>query len=141
MSDEGEQLLTHVPSDWRQTCIETPSSNDAIALVSCFLQTEGTGAELAIFQQYESNDAMDAVYQETVDQFGVEPTDSCETGPNETTWSIDGEQFGRVQCAPQEVGIRFDWTDDRLQILSTLFDLEGDYGNTYGLWVDAGPIE
>ncbi len=47
---------------------------------------------------------------------------------------------GRLLCAPQGVGIRFDWTDDNLLILSTLFDLEGDYENTYQLWTEAGPI-
>ena len=83
---------------------------------------------------------MDAGYDETVDIFGVESEGDCEKGPNETTWSIDDEVGGRLQCAPQAVGIRFDWTDEELLILSTLFDFEGDYKNSYRLWVDAGPF-
>jgi len=140
MTPEAEELMTHVPSDWGDTCIETPASDVAEAVISCFLQTEGTGAELAIFQQYSTKEDMDATYQNTVDIFGVESEGSCQSGPNETTWSINSETRGRVQCAPQGVGIRFDWTDDQLMILSSLFDFEGDYQNTYNLWVDAGPI-
>lgn len=140
MSPEGEELLTHVPADWGQTCVETPSSDVADAVISCFLQQDGTGAELAIFQHYTSQSDMDDNYQTIVDQFGVDSEGSCQSGPNETTWSINDTTRGRVQCAPQAVGIRFDWTDDQLLILSTLFDFEGDYQNTYNLWVDAGPV-
>jgi hypothetical protein len=140
MSPEAEELLTHVPSDWQQTCIETPASDVADAVVSCFLQTEGTGAELAVFQQYPTAEEMDATYQNTVDIFGVESEGSCQSGPHETTWNVDDVVGGKLLCAPQGVGIRFDWTDDDLLILSTLFDLEGDYQNTYNLWTEAGPV-
>jgi hypothetical protein len=139
-SADGQELMTHVPPDWQQTCVDTPSSNAATAVVSCFLQTEGTGAELAIFQQFASATAMDDTYRDLVDVFGVEPEGDCEQGPNETTWIIEEAIGGRLQCAPQGVGIRFDWTNDELLILSSLFDLEGDYQNTYRLWLDAGPF-
>ena len=139
-SADGEELLEHVPSDWREQCVDTPSSNVANAVMSCFLQTEGTGAELAIFQQYPTAEAMDATYQELVDVFGVQSEGDCEEGPNETPWSVEDETRGRLQCAPQVVGIRFDWTHDELHILSTLFDLEGDYANTFALWRSAGPF-
>lgn len=54
-------------------------------------------------------------------------------------WSIGDESFGRLQCAPQQVGIRFDWTDTRLSILSTLIDFDGDYQTTFQTWLEAGP--
>lgn len=139
MTPEGEELLTHVPADWQQTCTESPIPENGVAILHCYLQSEGVGAELAQFQSFSNNSDMDAAYQEAVENYGVEPTESCETGPNETTWSIENESFGRVQCAPQQVGIRFDWTDDRLSILSTLIDFDGDYENTYGAWLEAGP--
>ena len=139
-SADGEELLAHVPSDWQEQCVDTPSSNVATAVMSCFLQTEGTGAELAIFQQYPTAETMNATYQELVDAFGVEPEGDCAQGPNETPWSVQDETLGRLQCAPQVVGIRFDWTHDELHILSSLFDLEGDYENTFALWRNAGPF-
>ena len=139
-SADGEALLGHVPSDWQEQCVDTPSTSVATAVISCFLQLEGTGAELAIFQQYPTVETMDATYQELVGTFGVEPEGDCEQGPYETAWSVQDETRGRLQCAPQVVGIRFDWTHDDLHILSTLFDLEGDYENTFALWRNAGPF-
>jgi hypothetical protein len=140
MTAEGESLLTNVPGDLQSTCIQSPSSSNQVAVLHCYLQVEGTGAELLQYQRYGTNEEMDAAYQEFVDQYGVESTGTCQSGPNETTWSIDSAVGGRVQCAPQAVGIRFDWTDDALVILSTLIDFDGDYENTYSLWIDAGPV-
>lgn len=139
VTPEGEELLTHAPESWQQTCTESPISQSGVAMLHCYLQVDGAGIELAQYQAFSTNEEMDAAYQESVEQYGVEPTGSCESGPNETTWSIDDQSFGRVQCAPQQVGIRFDWTDDRLSILSTLIDLDGDYGLTYQAWLEAGP--
>jgi len=141
MSPEGAALLTHVPGDLQQTCYEAPSSTSATAVIHCILQTEGTGAELLGFQSYDSNETMDAAYQEIVDQYGVESTESCQSGPGETTWNLDNAERGRIQCAPQQAGIRFDWTDNVLSILSTLIDFDGDYENTYSLWLNAGPVD
>lgn len=141
MTSEGESLLTHVPGDLQSTCYEIPSTRTASAVLHCILQVEGTGAEVLSFQSFESSDDMNVAYQEVVDHFGVESTGTCESGPDETTWSVTGEVGGRVQCAPQQAGIRFDWTDDQLSILSTLIDFDGDYKNTYDLWLNAGPVE
>jgi hypothetical protein len=140
-TSEGESLLTHVPGDFQSTCYQSPSSGTPTAVQHCILQVEGTGAELLQFQSYASNEEMDAAYQEAVDHYGVESTGTCRTGPNETTWSLDESVRGRVQCAPQQQGIRFDWTDDVLVILSTLIDFDGDYDNTYSLWLNAGPVD
>jgi hypothetical protein len=139
MSAEGQALLTHVPADWQQFCIESPSTATETAAVVCFLQQNGTGVEIASYESYATNEDMDATYQRRVSDFGVESTGSCQSGPNETTWSIDEVVYGRVQCAPQQVGIRVDWSDNRLGIMSTLVDFEGDYQAAYDTWVNAGP--
>lgn len=139
MTPEAGELLAHVPELFRETCTESPISDDGVAILHCYLQVEGVGVELAQYQVFATNEQMDAAYQEAVDQYGVESEGNCESGPNETTWSIGEDSFGRVQCAPQQVGIRFDWTDSRLSILSTLIDFEGDYQNTQQAWLDAGP--
>jgi len=141
MTGEGEDLLTHVPGDLQSTCYEAPSSGTPNAVLHCVLQPSGVGAELLQFQGYDSNDDMDTAYQQLVSQFGVESTGTCKSGPNETTWSLGENDRGRVQCAPQQVGIRFDWTDDVLSILSTLVDFDSDYENTYNMWLNAGPVD
>ena len=137
---EAADLLTHVPEPVNSSCIESPVTQTEVAVLHCYLQPEGTGAELAEYQQFASNTDMDAAYQENVDRFGIESQGSCETGPNETSWNVGGVDGGRVQCAPQQVGIRFDWTDDALVIMASLFDFDADYQNTFDLWVNAGPI-
>jgi hypothetical protein len=142
MSAGAQQLLTHIPADVQTNCSESPLFSDASTyIVDCLLQTSGKGPELAQYEQYDSKDAMDATFQDIVTTFGVASTGTCESGPNETDWSITGTTYGHVQCAPQKVGIRFDWTDDRLNILSSLIDFDGNYKATYDVWVNAGPNE
>jgi hypothetical protein len=141
MTAEGEALLTNVPGDLQSQCVESPSTSDAVAVLHCYLQVTGTGAELLQFQSFGSTVEMDVAYQALVDQYGVDSTGTCKSGPNETTWSLDENVRGRIQCAPQQVGIRFDWTDNVLAILSTLVDFDGDYQNTYNLWLNAGPVD
>jgi hypothetical protein len=142
MTAEGEDLLVHVPGDLQQTCIEVPSStDDTTAVLHCFLEPEGEGPDLLQFKSFPGDEQMQADYADTVEQFGTESVGTCREGPNETTWSLGETTRGRVQCAPQAVGIRFDWTDDVLTIMSTLIDFEGSYEATYDVWLDAGPVD
>jgi hypothetical protein len=84
---------------------------------------------------------MDADFDENVDRYASDqPTGNCRTGPNQDEWNRDGEVLGRLLCAPQTVGIRFDWTHESGAILSTLIDFDGDYDTTYDTWVNAGPV-
>jgi hypothetical protein len=141
MSDGAQALLTHIPTDFQNNCWESPQFADAADYkITCVPQTSGKGAEVQRYEQYASKEAMDGDYQDLVSVFGVDSTGTCESGPNETTWSVNDETGGRVQCAPQKVGIRFDWTDDRMNILGGLMDFQGSYKDTYDQWVDAGPI-
>ncbi len=141
MSDGAQMVLAHIPSELQQNCYESPIWNtDAQFVVTCIEQTEGTGAELAQYKQYADADGMNSDYQGTVSAFGVTSTGSCQSGPNEAGWTLNEQPGGRVQCAPQTVGIRFDWTDDQSGILSTLIDFDGSYQDTYNQWQDAGPI-
>jgi hypothetical protein len=140
MSDGAKALLAHVPTEFQSNCYESPSTDAAQFVVSCMPQTSGTGAELYRYEQYSDADTMNAAYQERVTNFGVASQGSCQTGPNETEWGIGEQPGGRVQCAPQAVGIRFDWTDDMTNILSSLIDFGGSYKDTYQQWVNAGPL-
>jgi hypothetical protein len=141
MSDGANILLQHIPDALQNNCYESPQFSDAAEFkVTCIEQTSGKGAEIARYEQFADNDAMNAAYQDLVDVFGVESTGSCQTGPNEADWTVNEQTGGRVQCAPQGVGIRFDWTDDLTSILSALIDFQGSYESTYSQWQDAGPI-
>jgi len=141
MSAGAQALLAHIPTELQTNCWESPQFADAADYkITCVPQTTGKGAEIERYEQYADKASMDAAYQDLVDVFGVESTGSCKTGPNEADWEVNEQTGGRVQCAPQTVGIRFDWTDDLSNILSGLMDFDGSYKDTYDQWVDAGPI-
>lgn len=140
ISPEARALLLHLPADWRADCFETPPSmfdTGAEASVSCPL-ADGR-SNVADFVQFDTQANMDAAYQARVDTWAVESTDSCQTGPNETGYTIGGAPAGRILCAPQTVGIRIDWTHDSLLILSTLTNFNGSYVDAYEDWLIAGP--
>jgi hypothetical protein len=139
MTPEGEELLTHVPSLWQDQCIESPRAEVETAAIVCFLQQDGAGPELASYESYASNTDMDAAYQDRLSDFAVDESGSCESGPEVGSWNIDGETMGNLLCAPQQVGTRVDWTDNRLAILSSLIDFEGNYGLNFEAWQEAGP--
>jgi len=113
MTSEGESLLTNVPGDLQQTCVQSPSTSNATAVLHCYLQVEGTGAELLQFQSYAANEDMDAAYQEFVAQYGVESTGTCQSGPNETTWSIDSAVRGPRRSASASTGPTTSWSSSR----------------------------
>lgn len=138
MSPEAQALLMHVPADWRPDCIQTSVfETGGEAALACHLAAGRS--DVVDYIQFDSQENMDAAYQTRVDDWAVTPTESCETGPTEGSYSISGAPAGRILCAPQTVGIRFDWTHDRLLILSTLTDFDGSYPDTYQDWQIAGP--
>jgi hypothetical protein len=140
MSDAAEALLTHVPAEWQSLCFESvgnPFDEGITAAVSCTL--EDGRSEVIDYLQFDTTANMITTYDQRVDIYSVEATGSCQTGPNETSYTIGGAPAGRVLCAPSVVGIRVDWTHDALAILSTLTDFEGSYPDAYQDWLIAGP--
>jgi len=142
---DGLDLLSHVPAAWRDLCYQSPvpppGGGLASANLACFLGRAGDeGAEVVEYAAYPSKLHMDAAYQRRVDNFGTgENAASCADGSGERAYTIDGVESGRVLCVPQVVGIRFDWTDDRLNILSSLVDLDGSHSLTFEDWAAGGP--
>ena len=146
MSEAAQALLLHIPDEWRDACFEVgPSSFETggLAGVSCTLADVGGNANVVDYVQFDTTANMDAAYQQRVTNFAVsQTTGSCELGPNEADYHYTTDPdttIGRLLCAPQTVGIRFDWTDNRLGILSTLTDFDGSYGETWDDWGIAGP--
>ena len=140
-TQSGRELRGHVPGEWQDTCYELPLPvfHGAGALANIVCNVDSSGAEIAKYASFATVEAMNAAYQGRVSIFGVESTGTCQSGPNEIVYNISGMDAGRVLCAPQARGIRFDWTDERLFILSTLTDFDGDYGEAYEDWGIAGP--
>jgi len=140
MSDAAAALLEHVPSEWQPDCFESvgnPFDEGIVAAVSCTL-TDGR-SDFVDYLQFDTLDHLNTTYQQRVDIYEVESQGSCQTGPNETGYSIGGSDAGRILCAPSVIGTRFDWTHDDLMILTTLTDFEGSYEDLYQDWLIAGP--
>lgn len=146
-SAAGEALLAHVPEDWQSACypglVPPYLARTAEAVVTCFLSsTNADGAEMAEYASFSSTADMQDAYQGRIDSFGSgDAGNSCDSGPTETSWNF-GEgtpDSGRLLCVAQFAGIRFDWTDTRLNILSSLTDFDADYAKTYDDWLLAGP--
>jgi hypothetical protein len=145
-SGAQDLMLNHVPHDWSSSCFEAPVPGPyggmAQFRVVCFLGDVGhAGAEIAEYVQYGNADDMNAAYQSRVAAFTPGSADSCQNGSRETSYHYgsDTVEAGRLLCADQAVGIRFDWTENNLNILSTLVDFDGSYGDTFTDWGNAGP--
>ncbi len=144
MGTAATVLLQHIPSAWRDSCFETPRppfiGQNTTTVIACFIGLSGAGSDIAEYASFGSKADMDAAYQGRVANFPVlSPATSCKDGNGEHTYSLDNVVTGRLLCASQYVGIRFDWTDDALLILSSLVDFEGSYTNAFQDWNDAGP--
>jgi hypothetical protein len=146
-SPAGADLLAHVPEDWQSSCypglVPPYLAQTAEAVVTCFLSGSNTdGAELAEYASFSSAADMEAAYQRRIDAFGDgDGVTSCRDGSGEHTYNF-GEgtpDVGRLLCVDQFAGIRFDWTDTRLNILSTLVDFDGAYDLAFDDWVKGGP--
>lgn len=145
--EAGQELWSHVPADFDDDCYQSPvpvlNGDFATANLVCFLGQPGTpGFEVLEYSQFESEEAMEVAYQLRIDTFGTgDGTPSCRDGSGEHSYTIDEPpvEVGRVLCVEQEVGIRFDWTDDRLNILASGVDFEGSFSDSYDDWVDGGP--
>ena len=144
MGAAATDLLGHIPSSWQDSCFESPRppfiGENTEALVTCFIGAVGAGSDAAEYASFSSSAEMDTAYQERVSAFPVvSPVTSCTDGNGEHSYSISSVPAGRILCAAQTVGIRFDWTDDRLQILSSLVDFDGTYTDAYADWNNGGP--
>jgi hypothetical protein len=144
MDADAADLLAHVPTDWQEVCWDTPLppifGANATAQLTCFIGDVSAAAEIAEYVQFATTDDMDAAYGTHVERFPVlTPVESCEDGPGEHSYSIGSQETGNVLCADQFFGLRYVWTDDRLDILSTLVDHDGSYTDTYQDWLEGGP--
>lgn len=145
ITDAATELMTHIPEDWVDSCYQSLRPplffGTAEAVVTCFIGEPGDdGAEIAEYVAYLTPEAMNAAYQKRVTSFGTgDQADSCETGSGEHNYKIQSVPGGRLLCIEQFRGIRYDWTDDRLNILSSLVDFDGEYGKVWDDWQVGGP--
>jgi hypothetical protein len=137
-------LLERVPEAIRDTCVRpVGEAVGAIADVDCF--PEGLGADQVSYSEFPTTEAMNASYEETRGFLEVESDQgTCgdsEAWPAEGTYTIGGEEAGRLLCTEAFTGSSIIWwTDTELNIKSLALDNEGDREALYQFWLeDAGP--
>jgi hypothetical protein len=145
VSDAASALMTHIPSDWLDSCYQSPRppllGRTAEAVVTCFIRKPGAnGPEIVEYASYLNEALMNSAYQQRISVFGSgDGNGSCADGSGEHVYNIDGHESGHLLCVDQFRGIRFDWTDTRLNILSSMVDFDGDYAQTFSDWQSGGP--
>jgi hypothetical protein len=139
------ELLSHVPAAVSESCAEvTDESGPAsdvgeVAEVRCPM---ADGATLT-FVLYGTEGAMDAAYdtaREYARIFGSFSSGTdCATGSQDGTWSVGGEEAGRLLCHQLEGAASIVWSHPSTRILSIIRQPETDHSAAWDLWLIAGP--
>jgi hypothetical protein len=108
-----EDVLSHVPSGFREGCSEVPRPPDAApASVNCY---PGAGAEFVQYRKYSNSAGMKGAFDTDIEAvFGADPPlrEGCvDDGTGLTTW-----EYGRVLCYVTGGEANVVWTDNRLII-------------------------
>jgi hypothetical protein len=129
-------LLAVIPESLRAACRPVSASEAAVvAAVDC-----ATGdVASARYVRFASGAAMAAVYDRLVASH-PEATGSCDTAPGEGPWQVDGVEAGRLLCVRQGAAARFVWTDARSAVLGDASRADGDFGELFEWWLEAGPL-
>jgi hypothetical protein len=131
-------LVLHIPAALRDSCeLTAVASPGEFAAAIC--RPVDPGVERVTYRQFMDRAEMDAAF--TLETTAVEtPGDAdCTVGASLVTWSVNGEERGRLACMRgEEARTRFVWTDHTLAILAVAESNEG-YAKTYDWWVTAGP--
>ncbi len=133
-------LLTHVPTPFRATCIRAELRPTETASVQCFPRR---GASTVFFNQYRNAAASAAVYNNLIEGGGVArdsgEADGC---PSESTLTIGEEESGRVACFFLDSGEeRLVWVNRALAINAeaSIAD-DASLADLWDWWTTAGPV-
>jgi serine/threonine protein kinase len=143
------QLLSHIPADLHSSCVAEGAILPVLAAQRCTLSD---GAVVATYRLFPDGLTMNLAYEVVRLGLGIE-TDAGEPGascadpaawPRERPYTIAGTPAGRLVCTGGGPGVpaRMDWTDERLNILSSVTRADGDRERAERFWRNrAGPDE
>jgi hypothetical protein len=135
---EESSLLTHVPSDFRDTCTRAELRPREIASVRC---TPSEGASVVFYNQYPSAQGATAEYETLRSLNNVSRnTGNNNECPFEGSLTIDDESRGRVFCANSENGELLVWSNRELAIQTEATIADGaTVAEFWEWWTGAGP--
>jgi hypothetical protein len=138
-NDDERELLSHVPSDLRDTCIRAELREREIASVQC---SPNRGASVVFYNQYPTAQGATAQYEVLRSAYDV-PRASGDVGacPHEGGLTVDGESTGRVFCALNDSGQEFlAWSNRPLAIQTEATIADGaTVEDFWDWWTTAGP--
>jgi hypothetical protein len=138
------ELLGHVPSALRDACVDRPFAEafppaGARARATCS-QVDGAEVEYVLFDAPESLDAAYDALREHARLFGtVTFATTCQEGAYDGTWTLGGEEAGRLLCYQESGLARIAWSHPDTLILSTIAVPDRDHAAAWDLWLAAGP--
>ena len=133
------QLLTHVPTDLRDSCVRAELRPQETASVQC---SPAAGAASVFYNQYPNAQGAAAEYQSLLATAGVDRNTGDENEcPFEGTLTVGTETTGRVFCGLQPDGDAFmAWTSRALAVQSEATIAPGaTVAEFWDWWTTAGP--
>jgi hypothetical protein len=142
--DPVAALISHIPTALQGDCGEVTSFDGGVLVsVQCINIPSVEG--YSVYKQFDSLDNLNASYQGNVDYFGATTNaGSCQTGPSEGGYTIDGTPSGQLMCNTYDGidpdGLILFWTNERMLIEGTLALYGGTFQDMYDIWAVAGPL-
>lgn len=142
--DPVSALIAHIPAGLQGDCGEVTSFDRGVLVsVQCINIPSVEG--YSVYTLFDSLENLDASYQGNVDYFGATTNaGSCQTGPSEGGYTIDGTPSGRLMCNTYDGidpdGLILFWTHEGLLIEGTLAMYGGTFQDMYDIWAVAGPV-
>jgi S1-C subfamily serine protease len=144
VSADAAELLTHVPSEFSDTCAPDELLQDVTASLKC---GPSSGADVVWYDLYPDEATMFSTYEAHRTNRELQDQGDCTTGPAEDgyTLTIAGEKLSgehwRYLCYLADDAAWIEWTDPGLKVLSYAYRADQDWGGLYTFWSDiAGPI-
>lgn len=140
---EVEAIQARVPSDYADTC--QPANTDGLRGVVAGLVCNGEGEDGAyiavFFYQYEDSAAMEAGFDEYLDDYGPgEQDNDCTNGePGSGTYTIGGEPAGEYLCYTDFGYPAIVWTAPPLNMVAVADSDGEDFAELWNWWASAGP--
>ncbi len=144
LSADAKELLTHVPSEFSDTCVPDDLLQDVIASLKC---SPGSGADVIWYDLYADKATMFATYKAHRSNEDLLDTGDCATGPAENPYTLTiagkirpGADW-RYLCYATDTAAWIEWTDPDLKVLSYTYRTDKDFGALNTFWSnDAGPL-
>jgi serine/threonine-protein kinase len=138
-NDLESELLAHVPSDFRDTCVRAELRQREIASVQC---SPNRGASVVFYNQYPTAQGATAEYEVLRAANNVpRSTGAANSCPHEAGLTVDGVSTGRVFCAVNDAGNEvIMWSNRPLAIQTEATIADGaTVQDFWDWWTTAGP--